>query len=61
MKTFELIWFLHNPNLNKTVEAPNTVPLEAETLEQAFDIMTGVEFPRPCGLECIGVTIREVL
>ena len=60
MKQFKITWTLYNPVLKKAVECVNTDILEAETLEDAWKKLQLTEYPRPMGLECIGLRVEEM-
>lgn len=60
MKRFKITWTIYNPALKKAVEAVNTDILEAETLEDAWKALQLTEYPRPMGLQCIGLRVEEL-
>lgn len=60
MKTFEVIWTLYNPALKRAVDAPNTDPIEAESIEKAMAVLCNIDYPRLMGLQIISVNLRQL-
>lgn len=60
MKTFEVVWTLYNGLLKRAVDAPNNTSIKAESIQDAWKVLTNVKYPKPAGLEIIAVHLREL-
>jgi len=44
----------------RAVDAPNTENIKAASIEDAWEVLCNVNYPKPAGLEIIGVRLKQL-